>query len=235
MLGLEKPRATDGFLRGGKKKLLALTAGVDPDEDIGRAGIGQSPGLAPGERSALYLDDFLLGKSGSQQVCSVGPRFKSLDEVIVNVEAALRDEHFHKAEELWRFAAAMGLDAKQPEVGVKEDEEQDSTAAHSDVPQEVAQQTAAWVCDAALDDLETALDRGDRAAALREHQRLHDLLSACARIVGSPPEDRRGRRAEAETRFRQLYSGQLMCNLFPDIWCLCWDASHPQQRLQRLQ
>lgn len=233
-----------------KKPLLALPA----PEDVGQAGVSATTALVGGngrlprsEVDALQVDDFLLGRSdGRRPLCEEDLRWTSVDDAVQQVDAALRQGDVAFAEALWRRAA----DAEAGEATAASAAAAGATGAGLDpgagagpggsgsasmgvgagvlraVPHAAAaaRRVGAALCEVALDELEAALDRGDRPAAQREHQRVHALVAACTRLTGGPPDDAWGRRPELEARFRQLCGegGSMMCSLFPDVWSLCW-------------
>mmetsp|Transcript_85204 Transcript_85204/g.237872 ORF Transcript_85204/g.237872 Transcript_85204/m.237872 type:complete len:264 (-) Transcript_85204:160-951(-) len=192
--------------------------------------------LNPDEVEALCVDDFLLGRTSTDLV-GVREPFSaglSIDRAFAELDVALKCRDLKGAEACWRRLSSLRKEgslavlAQRPEFRA------------------VALRYVAAITPQILDELETALDRGDRLAARAEHQRLTDLraiggitdstaitpVGAAGGLIDSPAE--RGRRAQLEARYQQLVnrSGPLVCNFVPDLWWLCWSSCSAERAVQ---
>lgn len=183
------------------------------------------------EVEALRADDFLLGRTapgpvGDAALQDLGAGLH-VEQTFAELDVALKCRDLVSAEAIWkrmRHRAKEGAAAilvERPEL------------------RPIASRYVTAMTPKVLDELETALDRGDRAAAALEHQRLDDLRSSW--LSGAGPGNlgigprgvaggddvaidvpgERARKAQLEARYQQLVHrrGPLVCGLLPDLWC----------------
>eukprot|EP00928_Gymnodinium_smaydae_P082013 TRINITY_DN65441_c0_g1_i1.p1 TRINITY_DN65441_c0_g1~~TRINITY_DN65441_c0_g1_i1.p1 ORF type:complete len:241 (-),score=51.28 TRINITY_DN65441_c0_g1_i1:91-813(-) len=173
--------------------------------------------LLESEIRALQIDDFLLG---ADRKPALRPPARGVDHDVAELDVALRCKDLPAARAIWRrLSAALGDPcaelAGRPELRA------------------VVARYATTVLPHVLDDLEHALDRGDRHAAQQEHARLEALRTVAeeedAQLLARCEA---GRTAQLEARYQQLVhrTGPLVCGMLPDLFglpwtsCCSWDA-----------
>lgn len=185
---------------------LALEPGVPENGEAarGRAHSGNRV-LEPHEIDALRSDNFLLGPSEKERDSPPADtaRCAEANGSFAELDVCLARQDLATAEQIWKRAAANGLDrvAERPDLRAIGFRYVTAMRAH------------------ALNELESALDRQDTKAAQREHDRLSDLRDrrVGGRFADATCGDPAGRSVELEARYQQVChgSGPLMCTMLP--------------------